>query len=187
MRAPDFSIFTVPLDAIGVDYMVTGSVAAMIYGEPRMTHDVDLVLHLTPKHLEAFCAAFPGEGYYCPPPEVIRVELARRERAHFNLIHHASGLKADCYLFTGDELHAWAMQHRARIQLEDGLSMWLAPPEYVIIRKLEYYREGGSDKHLRYIEGIVAVSGDAVDWSFVESCCEQRGLQAFLRRARANT
>jgi len=185
MLTPDFRLFTVPLEAIGVEYMVTGSVAAMVYGEPRMTNDVDLVVHLTVAHLAAFGAAFPDTDYYCPPPEIIRVELARHERAHFNLIHHDSGLKADCYLFTGDALHAWALKRRARLELDAGVAMWIAPAEYVIVRKLEYYRDGGSDKHLRDIRGIVAVSGDAVDWAFVASCCEQRGLAALLAQARA--
>ncbi len=44
-----------------------------------------------------------------------------------------------------------------------GIDVWLAPPEYVILRKLEYHREGGSEKHLRDIAGVLRVSGDTVD------------------------
>ena len=40
----------------------------------------------------------------------------------------------------------------------EGEQIWLAPPEYVILRKLEFYREGGSDKHLRDIAGILELS-----------------------------
>ncbi len=184
MHTRDFSIFTSALEGIGVEYMVTGSVAAMIYGEPRMTNDVDLVLHLTAKQLGAFCAAFPDKHFYCPPVEIMRIELARREHAHFNLIHHETGLKADCYLFTGDELHAWALRRRTRIELEGGVAMWIAPAEYVIVRKLEYFREGGSDKHLRDIQGIVAQSSESVDWTLVEEACAKRGLRELYLRAR---
>ena len=40
-------------------------------------------------------AAFAESEFYHPPLEVVRVELAREARSHFNLIHHASGMKAD--------------------------------------------------------------------------------------------
>jgi len=41
-----FKIFTVRLNKMGIRYMVTGAVAAIIYGEPRLTHDIDLVIEL---------------------------------------------------------------------------------------------------------------------------------------------
>ena len=89
------SIFVERLAAAGVDYMVTGSVAAMVYGEPRLTHDVDLVVALPVAQIRAFVAAFPGEEFYCAPEEVIRVEAARHQRGHFNVIHHETGLSSD--------------------------------------------------------------------------------------------
>jgi hypothetical protein len=59
-----FALFTEPLNALGIDYMVTGSVAGIVYGEPRLTHDVDLVLSLAGKDVPAFHAAFPIEDFY---------------------------------------------------------------------------------------------------------------------------
>jgi hypothetical protein len=38
------SLFTRPLEMAGLTYFITGSMAGMIYGEPRLTMDVDLVL-----------------------------------------------------------------------------------------------------------------------------------------------
>ena len=35
------------LDGLGLTYMVGGSHAAMYYGEPRLTRDVDIVVALT--------------------------------------------------------------------------------------------------------------------------------------------
>ena len=55
-----------------------------------------------------------------------------------------------------------------------GEQLWLAPPEYVIIRKLEFYREGGSEKHLRDIRGMLAVTD--VETDFLEEEIEKRGL-----------
>jgi hypothetical protein len=54
--------------------------------------------------------------------------------------------------------------------------MFVAPPEYVIIRKLEYFREGGSQKHLRDIRGILAVSDGQLDVAFIEQWTSKLGL-----------
>ena len=53
----------------------------------------------------------------------------------------------------------------------------LAPPEYVIVRKLEYYREGGSEKHLRDIRSMLAVSGEQLDWSELNEWIRRQGVQ----------
>ena len=72
-----------------------------------------------------------------------------------------------------DPLHAWALAHRRRIELGDH-GAWIAPPEYVILRKLEYLREGGQDKHVRDIRFVLAAS--KVDRAFVESEVARLGL-----------
>jgi hypothetical protein len=180
MQTHDFvEIFVRPLMEAGIEVLVTGSVAAVFYGEPRLTHDIDLVLVLRPDQIDTLCRMFPLETYYCPPPEVIRIEIGRSHGAHFNLIHHDSGLKADCYLYAGDELHRWALEHRRTVALEN-LQIQLAPPEYVILRKLQYYREGGSQKHLRDIRGMLEQSGSELDRDFLDRELARRGLADLL-------
>jgi hypothetical protein len=163
MPGPEpFHVFTSKLDELGLPYMISGSVAAMYYGEPRMTNDVDIILVLGPEDASRLEAAFPPKEFYCPPHEVILIELGRSRRGHFNLIHHKTGFKADIYLHGNDPLHAWGLARAARVELEGGEVM-LAPPEYVILRKLQYYREGGSGKHLRDIHRMLVALGDNWD------------------------
>ncbi len=177
MQPHDFvEVFVRPLEELGVEYLITGSIAAIFYGEPRLTHDIDLVLILRSNHVDLLCNRFSLDEYYCPPPEVLRVELGRSHHAHFNLIHHASGFKADCYLFTGDELHRWAFEHRREVKLGPGAKIQLAPIEYVIIRKLQYFREGGSPKHLIDIQAMQRISGSDIDEEFLARELRQRGL-----------
>jgi len=158
--------------------MVTGAAAAIIYGEPRMTHDVDLVLDIEAKNLESFLNAFPLTEFYCPPREVIGVEIKRSRRGHFNLIHLKSGFKADIYLMGEDPLHRWAMEQRRSVEM-GGEVIWVAPPEYVIIRKLEYYKEGGSEKHARDIQGILEISGNLIDPDLLEEKVKTFGLEQY--------
>ena len=156
-----------PLNQLGLEFVVTGSIAAIFYGEPRLTHDIDIILLLQRNDVERFCEKFHIDNYYCPPPEVIEIEIARATHAHFNLIHHQTGLKADCYIHTGDRLHTWALENRRVISMEEGMTIPLAPPEYVIIRKLQYFEEGGSDKHIRDVRSMLQHSNDMIDKDFL--------------------
>jgi len=169
-------LFVEPLKRLRIRYLVSGSVAAMLYGEPRVTHDIDLILYLQRDHLPRLPGAFPDSDFYLPPTEVISVEMAREQRGHFNVIHSTTGLKADCYLVNRDELHAWAFQHAREYRLDEA-TIAVAPPEYVILRKLEYYREGGSEKHLRDIHSMLAISPDEIDVSVVEEWVRKRRLE----------
>lgn len=174
-------MFTQRLNMLGVAYMVSGSVAVIIYGEPRLTHDVDLIVALDRDHIARLPEAFPPAEFYCPPAEVIAVEAAREQRGHFNIIHHETGFKADVYLSGRDPLHAWGLARARQLEVE-GQALPVAPPEYVIVRKLEYYREGGSEKHLRDIRSMLDTSSETMDRVELEKQIAARGLQEVWRQ-----
>jgi hypothetical protein len=180
-QADLFLVFTAPLDSADIPYMVSGSVASMVYGEPRMTNDIDIIIALDVMRANALEELFPLSDFYCPPREVIAVEIRRPRRGHFNIIHHETGHKADIYTAGTDPLQAWGLQHRRAIELASGKSLWVAPPEYVILRKLEYYREGQSEKHVLDIRGMLDVSGDTLDKSFLEEQLRRMALEAEWR------
>jgi len=181
-----FLVFVDKLAELGVPYMVTGSVAALLYGEPRLTHDVDVVVDLASRAaIHRLPALFPDDAFYCPPLEVIVQEASRRQRGHFNLIEHSTGLKADVYLANEDPLALAGLQRRRSLEV-GGRPLVVAPPEYVIVRKLEFFREGGSEKHLRDIAGILRVSGELVDEPWLEGWVSRLGLEALWARCRAH-
>ena len=173
------TLFATRLNQLGLHWMTVGSVASTSYGEFRTTNDVDLILMLDEGDAARLAAAFPDSEFYCPPVDVIALEASRSERGHFNLIHHETAFKADVYLAGNDSLHSWALDRRRQIQLK-GSTVWIAPPEYVIIGKLEFFREGGSEKHLRDIRGMLAMT--EVDRAFLEKKIAQRGLEDMWRK-----
>jgi predicted nucleotidyltransferase len=177
-------IFVIPLERHGLRYLITGSVAAMAYGEPRLTNDIDLILEIREADVDSLVRAFPEADYYLPPAEVIQSERIRPQRGHFNLIHQATMLKADVYLTGSDPLHRRAFQHARRIEI-DGVAVAFAPPDYVILRKLEFFQEGGSEKHLRDIAAMVAESGAEIDLAYLDQETQARGLSAVWQQARA--
>lgn len=182
------SLFVEPLEKYGFQYLVTGSVAAMAFGEPRLTNDIDLILEIGTGHIDSLLKAFPETHYYLPPVEVIQSERVRAQRGHFNIIHLATMLKADIYLAGSDPLHRWAFQHSLRIEIE-AIRVAFAPPEYVILRKLEFFREGGSEKHLRDIAAILMESNVVLDITYLGHEIPSRGLSEPWQRANdlANT
>ena len=160
-----------------VRYLVTGSVASMLYGEPRVTHDVDLVVFLRSADIPRLPEAYPLPEFYVPPAEIIAAEIAREKKGQFNIIHMASSLKADFHTAKRDEFHAWAFRN-AHQYVVGGKPIQLAPPEYVIVRKLEFYREGGSEKHVRDIRGMLAVSGEQIDRAELGVWVKRQGVEA---------
>lgn len=163
--------------------MVTGATAAIFYGQPRVTNDLDVVLSLDDIGRAALLRAFSESEFYVPPESVIRTEQARIQRGHFNLTHHDSGYKADIYLAGSDPLHAWAFPHRRRFDWGENLAITLAPPEYVVLRKLEYFREGGSTKHPADIRAIREITG--VDEAALAPWLERMGLTVLWQELKA--
>jgi hypothetical protein len=181
-----FLIFTRKLGELGLRYMIGGSVAAIFYGEPRLTNDVDIILFVDRGDASRLVEAFSGDEFYCPPEEVLRLELAREQRGHFNLIHHESGFKADIYVAGRDALHTWGLAHAVEAELDREI-VTFAPPEYVIVRKLQFFREGGSAKHLRDVSRMLVGLGQEWDRTTLTRMLDEHGLTAEWQQARAHS
>jgi hypothetical protein len=163
MLPPDlYQAFIKPLHEAGLSYMVTGSVASIAYGEPRLTLDVDLVVFLKTGEASKFPTIFPQTSYYVPPEDVILTESRRDSRGHWNVINHKTGLKADFYPIGRDPLHLFFWPKKS-LHISNQGELWIAPPEYVILRKLQYFIEGGSDKHLRDVDRMLELSPEKIN------------------------
>jgi hypothetical protein len=165
------------LERLGVPYMVVGSYGSTVYGEPRFTNDIDIVADLPARLVEDFCAAFPAPEFYLNEAAV-RDAVARRFQ--FNLLHPMSGNKVDLIIPRDDEWGRTQLDRRRRISLGD-FEVYAASPEDVIVGKLWYYSEGGSDKHLRDIASILKVSGEAVDREAVSRWADALGYGELWR------
>jgi hypothetical protein len=141
------------LEKNSIDYMVVGSIASSVYGDPRLTHDLDIVVKLELEDAGIFERIFPENEYYCPPTDVIAQEI--KKSGQFNLIHHESGYKMDVILVRKVLHDTEEFKRRQKVPFWKGQSVFMATPEDIIIKKLEFYRKGGSEKHLRDIASIL--------------------------------
>jgi len=176
------TLFVRPLNQLRIPYMVTGGVASVVYGEPRFTRDIDLVIALSPRDARRFGSAWSAAEFYVPPVEVIEEESRRPAHGHFNVSHHQTAMRADIYLPGDDPLNAWALAHTVLRRVDED-EVVLAPIEAVILSKLRFYRTGKSDRHLQDIQRMLAVSGDLVNRAELERWAGRLGVESEWRQA----
>lgn len=158
----------------GIDYFLVGSLATMYYGRPRFTQDVDFVVRIKAKQVSQFEDLFPIEEYYCPPREVLIDEIIRR--GSFNLINQSSGIKVDLVIDKETEFYTSEFHRRKKLEIAPGIEIFVASPEDLILKKLDYYREGQSEKHLNDIREILM--NTKVDEAYIEDWAERLKLKA---------
>lgn len=169
------------LEEIDVPYALGGSIASTAYGEPRSTRDIDLVAELSTESVALL------EEYFPPPDFHFDIQAARKaleDGRPFNIIQVSSGLKID--IFPPSDLIARSQIKRAVvIVVGQDLKARFSPPEELILKKMAYYQESGSDRHLRDIMGMLQVSGDRIDLDLVDRWAFNQGLSDIWAAIRA--
>jgi hypothetical protein len=158
---------------LGISYLVTGSVAAMAFGEPRLTNDIDIVAGIEEQHVNAFLMAFPSDEFYITE-EMVREAILRK--GQFNIIHPGSGIKVDMIIRQDTPFDKSRFGRVHRIYPAESYQANFAAPEDVIIKKMEYYKAGGSEKHLRDIAGILKISGEMVNRDYITEWAKRLDL-----------
>lgn len=160
-------------ERLRIPYLVTGSVASMAYGEPRLTNDIDVVARIQEADIPGLLSAFPTHDFYLSE-EAIREAI--RRQGQFNIIHPGSGLKVDVIIRKETPFDRSRFARARVLRPSESYEAAFASAEDVIIKKMEYYREGGSEKHLRDITGMLKVSGDEIDQAYIAEWTDRLGL-----------
>jgi hypothetical protein len=174
-QADLLGLLVTTLERLGIRYLLTGSLASSAFGEPRYTHDIDVVAALDLVRAEAICAAFPAPEFYCSP-DAAREAVCRTSQ--FNILHPASGLKIDVIVASNSEFDQSRLARGVRLPAAPNVEATFASPEDVIIKKLQYFREGGSEKHLRDIAGVLKVQADRIDRTYLDGWIDRLGLSS---------
>ena len=174
------------VERLRLRYFVTGSTVTIFYGEPRFTNDIDIVVELPSTAVAEFCGQFPEEDFYVSEGAAAD---AVRHRSQFNIIHPRSGLKIDVIIPTDNEFNRSRFQRAKTVRAGVDWDATFASPEDAIVKKIQSFKEGGSDKHLRDIAGVLKTSGEVIDITYVERWAAilqltdiWRGIQERLRQ-----
>jgi hypothetical protein len=171
------------LDALDIRYMVGGSVASSIHGEPRATDDVDLVVRMTSEQADPLVRRLA-------PVFFIQIEAVREavtERGSFNLIHLESMQKADIFVLSGEEFPRQALERSAPVVIQrgTGASLVVPSPEDVVLQKLVWFRKGGeaSDRQWRDVLGVLKTQSGRLDRSHLDVWARKLGIEDLFERA----
>lgn len=164
------------LDACSVPYMLTGSFAMAYYSTPRMTRDLDLVVALPEESLPALVAAFNPDFYV----DAQAARTAVRSATLFNLMHLDSGIKVDLIVRKSAEYRQVEFTRRARVGF-GGVDIWIASREDLILSKLVWARDTGSELQRRDARALLEA---AVDSAYLETWARRLEVLAMLEEAR---
>jgi len=167
------------LDAAGIPYMVSGSMAMNYYAEPRMTRDIDIVIELTPPDIDRFTDLFAPD-FYCEA-DAIRDAVARR--GMFNVIHLGLVLKVDFIVRKDLPYRRTEFERRRPIELE-GTTLWLVSAEDLLLSKLHWAKDSHSALQLGDARNLIA-SLPTLDWTYIEHWAEQLSVSNLLAEVRS--
>lgn len=166
------------LERADVDYMIGGSVASSIYGEPRTTRDIDIVMEVTATSLRRLFAAFDRDRVYIDEPHPDERILAGRM---FNLLDLRGGWKVDLVIRKDRPFSEVEFGRRQQL-LVLGVPAMVASVEDVLLTKLEWATLSGSSRQVDDALGIVAVQQLALDVPYLRHWAAQLGVADLLER-----
>jgi hypothetical protein len=169
------------LECESVPYRIVGSMASMAYGEPRFTNDVDVLVDLPMEKVDALCQEFPAPDYFVAP-HAVRHAISTRHQ--FKILHISAGLKVDMILSADSEFDRLNLSSGQRLTSEGSYDALFASPENVILKKLVYYQEGGSEKHLRDIGSMLAIQREKIDQAYLDEWASELGVAEELQLVR---
>jgi hypothetical protein len=155
---------TTALEMHGVPYMLTGSVVSSMYGTPRSTNDIDVVVAPTLEQVVALVQLFQRLGYSVHPESAL---TALRNHSQFDVVDLTKGWKADLIV---RKQRAFSEVEFARREIHEvqGVRLALATAEDVLLAKLEWAKLGESDRQLVDAAGIVKMQGALLDYEYIE-------------------
>jgi len=167
------------LEASGAEHMLVGSHASSLQGEPRLTHDIDLVVVLPASAARLLAAAFPPPNFYLDEQSVLD---AIRKRDHFNLLDAEGGDKVDFWVLKDDAYARESFSRRRRASYL-GINVDVMAPEDTILSKLAWAElSGGSEKQFRDVLRVYEVQAGQLDLTYLERWVDPLGVRTLWKR-----
>lgn len=171
---------TQALERNNIAYMLTESFASAYYGTPRSTQDIDVVVEATAAQLEGFVRSLPPDQYYSDPGAALQ---AHQAESMFNIIDLTTGWKIDLIIRKTRPFSREEFRRRVRVDLQ-GVSLFLASAEDIVVAKLEWSRLAQSPRQIGDVAAILRTRWKALDHSYIEEWAKELHVQEEWENAR---
>jgi hypothetical protein len=164
------------LESAKIEYMITGSIASSLQGEPRSTHDIDIVVSVWRSSIKCLLDAFQS-GYYLDEADILG---AINDNSMFNLIDMDSGDKVDFWMLTDEPFDQSRFARRYAEKIMD-MTVMVSMPEDTILAKLRWAKlSGGSEK--QYVDAlrIYEVQSDNLDLKYLKKWAKILDVESYL-------
>lgn len=167
------------LGQTGIPYMLTGSVVSSLQGEPRSTHDIDMVIAIQKSAAETLSQAFPPPDFYLDESSILD---AITRQGMFNLLEVTSGDKVDFWMLTDTPFDQSRFSRRVTEECM-GVQLQASSPEDTILAKLRWAKLcGGSEKQFIDALRVYEVQYGRLDLHYIEHWVKKLNLESLWRR-----
>ena len=169
------------LEAAGVVYAVTGSIASSVHSEPLMSEDVDLIVHASVEQARAVARALSPRFY---APEDMLVSAAEKH-SFTNVVDNRTSLKVDFSFVPSAGYLGAALARRVKQRIGMGMpEFWFVTAEDVILMKLVWRKDTRSAKQWDNALSVARVKGARMDWKYLFEQAKKLGVEEDLERLR---
>lgn len=167
-------------ERLKIVYCITGGYAVSVWGRPRATFDLDVIVKLSLEKLPALSKALRSlsEAGYLDDESA---RLAIENQNEFNFIHPESGFKIDFWPVKNDSVGLAELKRRRPKKISKQ-TVYFISPEDLILSKLLWYKESSSTRHLEDIETVLEIYGKAIDFKYLKSRAARRGFGEILNK-----
>ena len=170
--------FSSRLEKLGVQYMLTGSMALAHYAVPRTTADIDIVVELAADDALKFIKEFERD-YYIPKN---RVRDAIYRKTMFNVLNQETVIKIDCVVRKNDEFQIEVFSNRERVNYAGYFDVWIINKEGLILSKLNWAKNTRSEMQMRDVASILR---NGYDENYVRTRAKKLGIEDLLNECLA--
>jgi hypothetical protein len=164
------------LQAAGIPYMVTGSLAQAVWAVPRMTRDIDVVVEVGAADAQRLTALFADDCVI--DEDAVQEAIARRDM--FNVIHAEWIVKAD-FIVRKDTAYRKVELDRRRWLEVAGTAIAFVSPEDLILSKLVWGEDSHSELQRKDVRQLVEAVED-LDWDYLQAWAGELGVRDALER-----